>query len=354
VNFKLRGPRRLVAGTLCAAALILTSLSVPAGSLAWEPPTELPYREIVEPTGGRAPLGAMLVIHGGGWLGGPDLLEWSRPLADFYAQQGWLVWDIDYRSSENAYGDVQMWFEMLDAQVDLPLCASGWSAGGHLALLLAAHEHLDCVISEGGPTDLTGLSDSLIEQSVVPAFGEALWENSPLRFATEQPEAYAGTDILLGHAAEDPLVPVEQVREFAAALPDQTNLDVLDPGPVGFVHASVDAAEDDGYWQAQAQLLDRTGRPEPQATPPDAPVTAPDALGTPPDAPLTPPDAPVTPPDAPVTPPDAEPSGQAPEQSSQPPRPAQSARVSPPAHSKRCHRRRPARCRHRRPLQRAR
>ena len=47
-----------------------------------------------------------------------------------------------------------------------------------------ALEDVDCVISEGGPTDLTRLASSLYTGFPVPAHR---WENSPLRYALEDP-----------------------------------------------------------------------------------------------------------------------------------------------------------------------
>ena len=179
----LSGAQKLFAAVLGVAALLIVPF---AQAAAAEPePEPLPYREIVAPANGRTPVGAMLLIHGGGWLQGEGGVIVMREAAQRYADQGWLVWNIDHRSGQNAFPDVQMWFRTLAAEVEGPICASGGSSGGHLALLLAAHEEVDCVISEGGPTDLTTLDDT-VDEYAAAAFGDSRWENSPLRFARER------------------------------------------------------------------------------------------------------------------------------------------------------------------------
>ncbi len=248
---------------LCVAVLSLVVVAEPAVADAWEPPAELPYREVTTPPEGTPTVGAMLMVHGGGWQGGTNFVTDIRPAAQRYAEQGWLVWNVDYRWYAEAFGDVQMWYRMLADEVDeadLPICASGGSAGGHLSLLLAAHEHLDCVISDGGPTDLTR-SNQWLDQFIEPSFGGVRWENSPQRFAEEDPAAYDESQILLGHAEKDMLVSVEPTKDFAATLPQRTELHVMKKGTAKYVHADVDPAQLDAYREAERRLLTRVANP---------------------------------------------------------------------------------------------
>ena len=240
-------------------AFLIAGLA-PAISSAWEPPAELPYREITQPTSGQPPMGAMLEIHGGAWAESIDQTIASRAEANSYAAQGWLVWNVDYRSGPDAYGDVDMWYRMLDDQVDVPICVSGWSSGGHLALLLAARQNPACTISEAGPTDLTTLP-AVLQPYAAIAFGGALWENSPLRYARDDPASFDGTEILLGYAESDTIVPVAQARDFAAALPARTELRTMRPGGVSLFHTTVNAGDYATYLEAQRRLLTRVANP---------------------------------------------------------------------------------------------
>lgn len=120
--------------------------------------------EILRPTGENAttPLPVFLHVHGGSWTGGRPERQ-SRTLRWYLARHGWLVVAPGYRLSPAAtfpdhLVDVKRslaWVRAnagpLGADAEL-VVASGGSAGGHLAALLA--------LTAGDPTFQPGFEDA--------------------------------------------------------------------------------------------------------------------------------------------------------------------------------------------------
>src|SRR5438034_834557 len=124
------------------------------------------YYEVGEPSGdykGQAPKGVMILLHGGGWyLNGPGAAATERGNADRWRAKGWRTLNISYRPCGASFADVQWFYDQARAQwgTAMPYCAMGSSAGGHLALMLAASRStLDCVEDDAGPTDGTSVKD---------------------------------------------------------------------------------------------------------------------------------------------------------------------------------------------------
>src|SRR5205807_819443 len=128
-----------------------------------------------------------------------------------------------------------------------PVCAWGESAGGHLALLLAASRPLKCVITQGAPTDFTtyptqpaayGLAgpQHLYSTLVLPLFGSVLSAASPVTYC---PNIHA--KILLGTSAADPYIPPQQMYEVQSRCPGAMAV-LLAAGPVPFTHAGISQA----------------------------------------------------------------------------------------------------------------
>jgi len=130
---------------------------------------------------GPGPHPVAIVLHGGCWVSAFAGLENSRPLADALRQSGVATWNVEYRRVDNPGGGWPGTFDDVAAaadylreiaptyQLDLDrVVAIGHSAGGHLALWLAARPRLpeDAVlyrprplllrgaVSLGGPGDL--------------------------------------------------------------------------------------------------------------------------------------------------------------------------------------------------------
>ncbi len=227
------------------------------------------YYEVGSPTGafaGEQPLGVMLVIHGGGWYStGPGATLSGRPAADRWRARGWTTVNVSYRACGQSLSDVLWFYDRTRSWVGRSgiVCASGASAGGHLALTLASRRKgVYCVVSDGGPTDLLRVQDQVafnpgsgaVDQNnggrvlhniAAAAFGaENLAQVSPALLA---PRYLKNTRVLQAFAADDPLVPFEQATELGNAML-AANADAyvdsvqLRPGPVSFVHAKVSRA----------------------------------------------------------------------------------------------------------------
>jgi acetyl esterase/lipase len=250
----------LAAGAVVALLLAAGASGKPKPADYWSTP---PYREITRPHPGQPLQGRMLMIHGGAWHGtNPDKVRQLRRQARFFARRGWLVWNVDYRPELEGLTDVRRWRDLLAARHRrLPLCAYGRSAGGHLALMLAARgDRLDCVISEGGPTDLTRVGPNLVDR-VPEVFGDRLAHYSPLHYARRADRRFPGAKrILLGSARQDPKVPIAPIRDFARAMPQRATLFALRPGGVKFVHAPVNEDDYRAYRRAQRSMLSRIAR----------------------------------------------------------------------------------------------
>lgn len=213
--------------------------------------TVSPNNQLTLPSSG-APKGFVIVIHGGGWLGGASYVTQEDTLASWFNQLGYGAYNIDYSSGATSYFDVLSAYDWLHGQYpSAPICAWGESAGGHLALLLAASRSLKCVITQGAPTDFTTLStqpadgsDSgsqfLYDALIAPIFGSNLSAWSPVTYC---PNIQAR--LLLGTSAADPYVPPDQMYEMQSRCPNATAV-LLEAGQMYFTHGDISSA---AMWQ---------------------------------------------------------------------------------------------------------
>jgi acetyl esterase/lipase len=210
---------------------------------------------------GRPAVGAVILIHGGGWTDtGPALLPPMTPIAQHFNMLGWNTYNTDYRPEAKSLPDVIKVYDYVRSQLGprKPICALGSSAGGNLALLLAiARPKLACVMSYAGPTDLTVLNNPGAGEVYKPvhALADAVrgdlaaW--SPLKQASK-----IRAKALLAYATNDPLVPLSQATELAARLPGSV-LSVLKPGGRIFIHSLVQSSQLDHTYAVQDSLLAR-------------------------------------------------------------------------------------------------
>jgi dienelactone hydrolase len=235
------------------------------------------YYEVGEPTGayaGQAPKGVMLLIHGGGWYSvGAHFVQGMRPEADFWRARGWRTLNITYHSCAASFADVQAFYDAARAAwgTAMPYCASGQSAGGQLALLLAASRPtVNCVISEAGPTDMVSLKSQPVNVSdpvaasdggkevynmMAAAFGgddQAIWW-SPAQWKINARVLWAVGD-------GDPLIPPAQgdlLRTKMLANDPNAYIDVehLAAGSSWFVHTGVSQDALDSFHAAEDQLV---------------------------------------------------------------------------------------------------
>lgn len=184
---------------------------------------------------GAGPHPVVVMVHGGCWqksIADRALMDW---MADGLRQQGWAVWNIEYRGVDEAGGGYPGTFLDVGAATDQirahagafsldlsRVIGIGHSAGGHLVLWLAARSQLP----EDSPLRV---SDPLQFQGVVVSGGLADLEVS--RPVTAPTCLDAIHDQLTGPASPerpDPLSDTSPARLF----------------PVGVAFVSVNGSED--------------------------------------------------------------------------------------------------------------
>jgi acetyl esterase/lipase len=252
-----------------AAASDISTTSLGSGAPA--------YYEIGEPTGtfaGQTAKGVILVIHGGGWYSvGPGDVAAMRPEADRWRARGWRTLNITYRPCSQSFADVQWFYDRARTLwgPTLPYCATGSSAGGHLALLLAASRAtVSCVVSQAGPTDAFTLKSQLTANpSATGASDGPKWTYNLMT------AAFGGEDqlnwwspalwkinarVLWGVAANDWYVPYAQgteLRDKMLGSDPAAYIDVqkLDAGTTPWVHNSVSDAALQSFYAAEDKLV---------------------------------------------------------------------------------------------------
>lgn len=218
-----------------------------------------------------------MLVHGGGWHEGAK--EQLNGLAVRLAGEGFVVATINYRLGKNgaypkAVQDCRCALAFLKANADelkiLPskIAVLGYSAGGHLASLLAVENNPnetapDCawgmndapraVVAAAAPQDLTLLSWA----DEVQRFLGGTLANLPARYLEASPLAHVSAGeppFLLIHGNQDALVPLEhgkRMREALAAAGNDVTLMTLNGG--GHVlNPGVNA----GHWNWEDYSLD--------------------------------------------------------------------------------------------------
>ena len=217
---------------MLAAGLVLLAVSGCGGP----PEVEIqesgrgPVVEWGEPSGD--PRGVIILLPGGGWKR-PSVtgFDEQKDAAANLRDDGYATVVIRYSGGPRGFHELQRIYDRAgERHPDLPICASGISAGGHLALMLATREpDLACVVVIAGPADLTSLAEqgaALADRDAVEAFGKdglAAW--SPIRDADR-----IKAKVLMVLAETDPVNPVEQGTELKRVLPS-AQLEVLPAGP---------------------------------------------------------------------------------------------------------------------------
>lgn len=195
---------------------------------------------------GPGPHPVAVVIHGGFW---GDV--WTRDLMDGIAvdltRRGWATWNIEYRRLGSGGGWPHTVDDVADAVDHLQLIGDehdlddgrvvsiGHSAGGHLALWVAARSRLTVGTSGAGPrtnvTAAVGLAAvaDLAEAhrlglggGAVEAFLRRTPDDGPERYANASPIELLplGVKQVLIHGDEDDRVPVAMSEAYAGAAAD--------------------------------------------------------------------------------------------------------------------------------------
>lgn len=205
--------------------------------------------------------GTVILIHGGAWMlhGREHALREHERHAARLNRLGFDTVAITYRPGHRALGDVVAFYDRLRARLGTrePICALGDSAGGHLALMLAARRAtLDCAIARGAPTDLRaahGVWREPVARELAPY--APLPRISPVTYAGR----LAGR-VLASQARRDPVVGIGQLARLRRAGRGRVATMVLPPGGAGYVHAHVSPAALARLERAEARLLARAAR----------------------------------------------------------------------------------------------
>jgi acetyl esterase/lipase len=202
--------------------------------------------DLARPLEGDGPFPAVLVIHGGAWRGGSKDSN-RRQLGEF-ARRGYVAISPQYRFCPKEtfpaqVTDVKAAVRWLRAhaeeyKVDSEhLGAIGYSAGGHLSLMLgltgpddglegevtadAPSSRVQAVVNYFGPTDLAADDYGDVSKGLIKDFlggtpaekPEAAAKASPLTFVTKD-----DPPVLTFQGTKDPLVPYTQAFKLTDAL----------------------------------------------------------------------------------------------------------------------------------------
>lgn len=189
---------------------------------------------------GKGPWPLLVLIHGGCWLHSVGVAGYAEPLSNVLAQNGWAVWNIEYRSADDDGGGWPGTFNDVADAVDFTrtlaarypldlkrLVIMGHSAGGHLALWAASRDRLPAdsilvrknpllprrVISLAGVPDLEPFrSNTLCGSAITTLMGNArMQEISPQQMLpTSMP-------VTLITARDDFIVPASEAHNYAMA-----------------------------------------------------------------------------------------------------------------------------------------
>lgn len=222
-------------------------------NLPFDPPGQsLTYGKAFEQTADYWPAGAgsalLVLIHGGCWLNQFDA-DHVRPLASRLSQLGVSVLSVEYRRLGDTGGGYPGTFDDIQAAMTLAttlphdsMYVAGHSAGGHLALWVAATNptpKLKGAIGLAAISDLKTYArgNSGCERAAATLMGgspdeliDRYQQASPLELDLKVPT-------LLLHGTRDPIVPMVQSETFCqqhqdcslVALDNLGHFDAIDP-----------------------------------------------------------------------------------------------------------------------------
>lgn len=222
---------------------------------------ELQFGDLRLPKGeGRHPV--VIVIHGGFWRAAYSL-DHIGHLCAALSTAGLATWNLEYRRIGNDGGSWPGTFEdalrgagyvatlakkyPVDAEKTI---AVGHSAGGHLALLLAARQRVRGVVSLAGVADLRRAWELGLSNNAVASFLGGSPKEVPDRYREASPLELLplGVPQRLVHGAKDDVVPYEISASYAKAakaagddvdlvtLPEAGHFELIDPRSAEWPH----------------------------------------------------------------------------------------------------------------------
>jgi acetyl esterase/lipase len=199
----------------------------------------------VEVPDGDGPFPAVVLVHGGGWLGGdPSIM---RALARFLTDEGFLTINTPYKLSNESLGfpeavdDVACAVRYAAAHPDSDgtVALIGHSAGGHISAIVALtgdRYAANCPIrGTGVPDKLVGLAGpydvTRLGIIMLPFFGagpnadpEAWLAGNPQRLTDENPDLVS----LIMYGGSDGIVDSRFAADFDRALTDSGSESLLE------------------------------------------------------------------------------------------------------------------------------
>jgi acetyl esterase/lipase len=202
--------------------------------------------DLVRPADGDGPFPAVVVIHGGAWRQGNKADV--RPILPQFAQRGYVAISPQYRFSPKVAFPAQVhdvkaavrWLKTNAKKYKVDpdrIGASGFSAGGHLALMLgltgpgdglegdvsagAPDSRVKAVVNYFGPTDLAAKDIPEICKPWVNDFLGGTPQEKPETAAKASPLTFVSKDdapVLTFQGTKDPLVPFNQAIKLAEAM----------------------------------------------------------------------------------------------------------------------------------------
>jgi len=158
------------------------------------------------------------VIHGGFWRARyeRDLME---EVCRDLAARGYEAWNVEYRRLGSGGGWPETFVDVKTATAEAgrPFVTIGHSAGGHLALWLAAERGATLAVAQAGVVDLEEALRGGLGSGVTAELLGGSPHDVPERYAAASPAARLplGVPQLLVHGRRDDTVPVEMSRAYA-------------------------------------------------------------------------------------------------------------------------------------------
>jgi acetyl esterase/lipase len=202
--------------------------------------------DLMSPTEGEGPFPAVIVIHGGAWRAGNK--SDVRPIMPDFVRHGYVAVSPQYRfcppdTFPAQVHDVKAAVRWMKAnakkyRIDPDrIGAIGFSAGGHLALMLGvtapsdglegesssadAGSRVRAVVNYFGPTDLAANDIPEVSKPLVKDFLGGTAEAKPDVAHKASPLSYVSKDdapVLTFQGTNDPLVPYTQAVKLAQAM----------------------------------------------------------------------------------------------------------------------------------------